>query len=112
MAEFVKLKTELVNGRYRNIYTKKNGKRQYVKYDGNYVLLSVFNQNSQKPSKKSCVMRSTPQPVFHGGKVYTSDDDLHYEIENGIKYVVDKDTREYLLDPFYENKNKNRSRMM
>jgi hypothetical protein len=67
MQEFLKLKKELVNGRHRNIYTKKNGTRQYVKFDGNYVLLSTFNKPFKNPSKKSRATRSTPQRVFHGG---------------------------------------------
>jgi hypothetical protein len=80
MAEFVKLKKELVNGRYRNIYTKKNGKRQYVKSDGNYVLLSVFNKKSKKPSKTNKPLTQHRNPTRGGG--YTDADLCIAEIKH------------------------------
>jgi hypothetical protein len=66
MKDYVKLKKELVNGRYRNIYTKKNGKRQYVLSNGNYVPLSTFN----KTLKTSRITHYT----FRGGNPYVSSD--------------------------------------
>ena len=73
---YKKIRTDIINGKKRCIYMKSKGKREYVKSKGEFVLLSVYINATQKKNKKR---------VVRGGV--------------GLKISVGRIDPEYVYDP-------------
>ena len=52
---YKKIRIDIINGKKRCIYMKPKGKREYVKSKGEFVLLSVYINATQKKNKKRVV---------------------------------------------------------
>jgi hypothetical protein len=51
VVNYKKIRTDIINGKKRCIYMKPKGKREYVKSNGEFVLLSVYIKKMQKKMK-------------------------------------------------------------
>ncbi len=52
MNEFIFYRRKLVDNKYKKIYKKGKSKKEYVKSQGKYVLLTVYKKNLEKKNKK------------------------------------------------------------
>ena len=52
MSIYTKIKTSLINGRKRNIYTKKNSRKKYIKSKGRMMNLKTYLKTVKKKKRR------------------------------------------------------------